>query len=104
LNGRFVSSLTQYPGILDDFRATYKKARTFAPEIWVSSHASFYNLPAKYAALEKRGPNDPNPFIDPQGYLAHVDEYEKSFEAALAAPPAAGKGKGGFGAGKGKQQ
>ena len=99
LNGRFVNTLDQYPGILDDFRATYKKARTFPVELWVSSHASFYNMAEKYAKLEKRGPNDPNPFVDPEGYKAHVDEYEKSFEAALAAP-AQGKGRG---QGKGKQ-
>jgi metallo-beta-lactamase class B len=93
LNGRFVQTLDQYPGILDDFRATYKKARTFPVELWVSSHASFYDMAAKYEKLQKRGPNDPNPFVDPEGYKAHVDEYEKSFEAALAAPPQ-GKGKG----------
>ena len=95
LNGRFVQTLDQYPGIVDDFRATYKKALTFPVELWVSSHASFYNLPAKYEKLQKRGPGDPNPFVDPEGYRAHVEEYEKSFEAALAAPPQTkGKGKG----------
>lgn len=87
LNGRFLQVLDNYPGMLDDFRATYKKARTFPVDVWVSSHASFYNMSEKYARLQKRGPGDPNPFIDPQGYLAHVDEYEKSFEAAAAAPP-----------------
>src|SRR5581483_8816434 len=100
LNGRFVQSLDQYPGILDDFRATYKKARTFPVEVFLSSHASFYNMAEKYAKLEKRGPNDPNPFVDPEGYKAHVDEYEKSFEAALT-QPAQGRGRG---QGKGKQQ
>lgn len=93
LNGRFVQTLDQYPGIVDDFRATYKKALTFPVELWVSSHASFYNMAAKYEKLQKRGPADPNPFVDPEGYKAHVDEYQKSFEAALAAP-AQGKGKG----------
>ena len=29
LNGQFLGSLDQYPGIIDDFRATYKKALTF---------------------------------------------------------------------------
>jgi metallo-beta-lactamase class B len=92
LNGQFLQSLEQYPGMVDDFRATYKKARTLPAEVWVSSHASFYNLAEKYAKLEKRGPGDPNPFIDPQGYLAHVDQYEKSFEAALANPQGRGQG------------
>jgi len=92
LNGRFVQSLDNYPGMLDDFRATYKKARTFPVELWVSSHASFYNMADKYAKLQKRGPGDPNPFVDPKGYLAHVDEYEKSFEAAAAQPRGQGRG------------
>src|SRR5262245_19241293 len=35
LNGRFLQSLDNYPGIVDDFRATYKKARTLAVELWV---------------------------------------------------------------------
>ncbi len=101
LNGQFLQSLDQYPGIIDDFRATYKKALTFPVELWVSSHASFYNMADKYAKLEKRGPNDPNPFVDPEGYKAHVAQYEKSFEAALANPaPARG---GGRGQGKAKQ-
>jgi metallo-beta-lactamase class B len=108
LNGQFVQTLDQYPGILDDFRATYKKALTFPVELWVSSHASFYNMADKYAKLEKRGPNDPNPFVDPEGYKAHVAQYEKSFEAALANPAPArgggrGQGKGKAGDGKDKQ-
>jgi len=101
LNGQFLQQLDQYPGMVDDFRATYKKARTFPVEVWVSSHASFYNMAEKYAKLEKRGPGDPNPFVDPEGYKAHVDQYEKSFEAALARPQAPGQGRG---QGKGQGQ
>jgi metallo-beta-lactamase class B len=84
LNGQFLASLDNYPGIVEDFRSTYKKARTFPVEVFLSSHASFYGLPAKYTALKARGAGDPNPFIDPKGYLAHVDEFEKTFETALA--------------------
>ena len=67
LNGQFLQALDNYPGIIDDFRATYKKARTFPVDLWVSSHASFYNMAEKYAKLQKRGPGDPNPFVDPDG-------------------------------------
>jgi metallo-beta-lactamase class B len=84
LNGQFLQTLDQYPGIIDDFRATFKKARTFPVEVFLSSHASFYNMAAKYEKLQKRGPGDPNPFVDPEGYKAHVDQYEKTFEAAVA--------------------
>jgi metallo-beta-lactamase class B len=93
LNGQFLQVLDNYPGMIEDFRATYKKARTFPVEVWVSSHASFFNLAEKYEKMQKRGPGDPNPFIDPEGYKAHVDQYEKSFEAAVA-KQAQGTGRG----------
>ena len=86
LNGQFLTSLTQYPGIVDDFRATYKKARTMPAEVWLSSHGQFYGLAEKYAKLEKRAAGDPNPFFDPQGYIAHVEQFERTFETALANP------------------
>ena len=94
LNGQFLQALDNYPGIVEDFRATYKKARTFPVDVFLSSHASFYNLAAKYEKLKTRGEGDPNPFVDPEGYKAHVDEYEKSFEAALAKQQAQAAGKG----------
>jgi len=56
----------------------------------------FYWHGAKYEKLKTRGPGDRNPFVDPEGYKAHVDQYEKSFEAARLAHgkhQAAGKGK-----------
>jgi metallo-beta-lactamase class B len=84
LNGQFLQTLDNYPGIIDDFRATYKKARTFPVELFLSSHASFYGMADKYAKLQKRAPGDPNPFVDPEGYKAHVDQFEKTFEAAVA--------------------
>ena len=101
LNGQFLQSLDQYPGMVDDFRATYKKALTFPVEVFLSSHASFYGMADKYAKLATRGPNDPNPFVDPEGYKAHVAQYEKTFETAVARLQTQGQGKGD---GKAKQQ
>jgi len=101
LNGQFLQVLDNYPGMIDDFRATFKKARTFPVEVFLSSHASFCDLAAKYEKLQKRGPGDLNPFVDPEGYKAHVEQYEKSFEAAVARRETEGAGKaGGRGAGK----
>jgi metallo-beta-lactamase class B len=95
LNGQFLqyTNNKDYPNIVGDMRATYQRARTLPCDVLLSSHASFYGLQAKYEKLQKRGPGDPNPFVDPQDYLAHVDEYEKSFEAALARQLAQGSGK-----------
>ena len=93
LNSQFCRFWIIISGMIDDFRATYKKrARTFPVEVWVSSHASFFNMAAKYEKLQKRGRAILNPFIDPEGYKAHVDQYEKSFETAVA-----GGGRGGGG-------
>jgi len=96
LNGQFLQYVgnKDYPGIAEDMRATYKKARQFPVEVFLSSHTSFYGLAQKYPKLATRRPGDPNPFVDPQGYKAHVDEFEKTFEAALARQLAAAQGKG----------
>jgi metallo-beta-lactamase class B len=78
-----------YPGIVDDMRATYARARALPVEVFLSSHGIFYGLDDKYARLEERAPGDPNPFVDPAGYQAHVDEFEQIFEETLARQRAA---------------
>jgi metallo-beta-lactamase class B len=96
LNGQFLKYVdnTDYPNIVEDMRATYKKAREFPVDVFLSSHASFYGLQEKYDKLVARREGDPNPFIDPEGYKKHVNEYEKSFEAALAKQLAQAQSKG----------
>lgn len=86
LNGQFLQYVdnADYPGIAEDMRNTYKTARELPAEVWVSSHGVFYGLDAKYAKLQERKAGDPNPFFDPDGYQAHVVEFEGTFEAALA--------------------
>ena len=86
LNGRFLKYIgnTDYPGIVDDMRTTYKRARSFNVDVFLSSHGEFYGLDKKYPKLVNRKEGDPNPFIDPEGYKAHVEEFEKSFEKTLA--------------------
>jgi metallo-beta-lactamase class B len=99
LNGQFLqyAGNRDYPNIVEDMRATYKKARALPVEVFLSSHTVFYGLAAKYPKLAARREGDPNPFVDPQGYLAHVEEFEKTFEATLARqlanPDGKGKGK-----------
>jgi metallo-beta-lactamase class B len=95
LNGQFLQYVgnKDYPGIVEDMRATYKKARALPADVFLSSHGSFYGLAEKYPKLATRRPGDPNPFVDPKGYQAHVDEFEKTFQAALAKQLAAAQGK-----------
>lgn len=86
LNGQFLQYIDNkdYPTIAEDMKNTYVKARTLPHEVWVSSHGQFYGLNGKYEKLLARKPGDPNPFYDPDGYLEHVEQFETTFEGALA--------------------
>jgi len=72
-----------YPGIADDYRSTFAKARELSVDIFLGSHGFWYGLDEKYERLQDRSPNDLNPFIDPEGYEAHVDMQEAAFQAML---------------------
>ena len=50
-------------------------------DIFLAAHGGFYDLAGKYGKLEQGGPN---PFLDHAGYLAYIDQKEKSFYAELA--------------------
>jgi metallo-beta-lactamase class B len=86
LNGQFLQYVdnADYPNIVADMRATYRKARELPVEVFLSSHGVFYGLNEKYEKLLARGEGDPNPFVDPAGYQAHVEEFERIFEETLA--------------------
>jgi metallo-beta-lactamase class B len=86
LNGQFLRYVdnAEYPNIVDDMRTTYRKAREFPVEVFVSSHGVFYGLDEKYTKLANPSEGDPNPFVDPDGYQAHVEEHERLFEQALS--------------------
>jgi len=73
----------EYPEIADDYRRTFAAARALDVDVFLGSHGAFYGLPEKHAALLRRGPGDPNPFVDPAGYRAHIDLQERRFEAML---------------------
>ena len=73
-----------YPGIADDYRATFAKARELPVDVFLGSHGFWYGLADKYERAQARGGDDPNPFVDRAGYLAHVDLQEAAFEAMLA--------------------
>jgi metallo-beta-lactamase class B len=78
-----------YPEIADDYAATFAKARALPVDVFLGAHGFWYGLAEKHEKLQVRGANDPNPFIDRAGYLAHVDLQERSFQAMLAQQRAA---------------
>jgi metallo-beta-lactamase class B len=72
-----------YPQIVDDFRATYAKARTLPRDVFLGSHGFMFDLAGKYEKLRNRAAGAPNPYIDPDGFVTHVGQIEGEFEAKL---------------------
>ena len=68
-----------YPQIADDYVRSFKVLRTLPCDVFIASHGRFYDLAAKYSKLGQ----GPNPFVDPEGYKAHLDLQEKNFYAKL---------------------
>ena len=68
-----------YPQIADDYIRSFKVLRAMPCDVFLASHGSFYGLEEKYPKLGK----GPNPFIDPEGFKAHIDLKEKEFYAKL---------------------
>jgi metallo-beta-lactamase class B len=81
-NSRLINN-PNYPDQAADYRATFAKVRAMPVDVFVGSHGSFYDLPTKYEALQRRGQGDPNPFIDRAGFLTDLDLQEGRFEALL---------------------
>jgi metallo-beta-lactamase class B len=72
---------TDYPQIADDYVRSFKTLRALPVDVFLGAHGSFYGLAEKHARLTKGAAQ--NPFIDPEGYRAHLDRQEKNFLARL---------------------
>jgi metallo-beta-lactamase class B len=70
----------KYPDIVDDYRRTFEWFRQARVDIFLGSHAGFFNLEEKHrgSAGAKM-----NPFIDPGGYREFIDMNAKAFEEKL---------------------
>jgi len=69
-----------YPQVVEDFQKSYAFLRTLRPDVYLGSHTVHYDMAEKAARLGKGA----NPFIDPKGYFATIDQYEMEFNDALA--------------------
>ena len=72
-----------YPGIAADFEKTFAVFKKLPCDIFLSDHGTFFSFLEKRERLA-RGDN-PNPFIDPDGYKRFVAQYEKEFHDKLEA-------------------
>jgi metallo-beta-lactamase class B len=70
----------QYPQAAQDFEKTFRALKSLRCDVFLSAHASTYDMKAKYAQLKNGGRN---PFIDPAGYQAYVLDRESAFRREL---------------------
>jgi metallo-beta-lactamase class B len=71
-----------YPEIADDFLKSITKYKTMKPDVFLASHSWFFDLAGKYKRLGTAGTN---PYVDPEGFRAWVDNMEKNWNTLMAA-------------------
>ncbi|MFL6452308.1 MAG: subclass B3 metallo-beta-lactamase [Bryobacteraceae bacterium] len=69
-----------YPNIAKDYERTFTVLRSLPCDVFLGAHGDYYNLSEKFPRLKAGGPN---PFIDPAGYRAYVQDREAAFRKEL---------------------
>lgn len=69
-----------YPGIAGDYEHTFEVLKSLHCDLFLGAHGDYYGMEKKFAAIKA---DAPNPFIDPNGYLAYVSEREQAFRKEL---------------------
>ncbi len=64
-----------YPDIIADYQRCFRALKALPCDVFLASHGVFYGLKEKYPRLAA----GVNPFIDPDGYKAHVTLMERAF-------------------------
>lgn len=72
-----------YPGIRTDFEHSFRVLRSLPADIFLGSHASFFDMYRKLGERARSG-NPVDPFIDRAGYLRYIDRGEARFRQTLA--------------------
>ena len=69
-----------YPEIAEDFARSIKTWKSLPVDVFLGAHSWFFDLAGKY----KRLGSATNPYVDPAGYKAWVDNQEKNYNSTLA--------------------
>ena len=70
---------SQYPEIADDYARSFALLKQLPCDVFLGAHGSYFGLQKKLAHLGET----PNPFIDPDGYRRHLEEFERAFHEQL---------------------
>lgn len=76
----------QYPGIVEDYRTTFRHMDGMEVDVWLAPHAEQFDLHGK---LDARSAGHRTAFVDPGEKDRHMAAFERDFEQALAAQLAA---------------
>ena len=71
-----------YPGVAEDFAATFRKQKALEVNVWVAAHGSQYGLHDKYEVGQAYSPET---FVDPEGFHVAVERLEKLYLEQIAA-------------------
>ncbi|MFN7923225.1 MAG: subclass B3 metallo-beta-lactamase [Bryobacteraceae bacterium] len=75
-DARFLVS-PNHPTLVEQYLRTYRVLKALPCDVFLSSHDKFFGLHEKYAKMQKGGGT--NPYIDPEGYRAHIALQEANF-------------------------
>ena len=70
-----------YPEIAEDFASTFRILKSLRCDIFLGAHGNYYDMEAKHARLQNG--EKTNPFADPAGYRAYIDDREKFYRQKL---------------------
>jgi len=85
--GVHLAGKPSYPGIAEDYAKSFATLKALPCDIFLGSHASFYQGLEKAERLKKG--EGPNPFVDPQGYRDFLSGTEKAYREQLEKETAA---------------
>jgi metallo-beta-lactamase class B len=71
-----------YPGIAEDFARAFEVLESLTPDVFLAAHTGFFAMEEKRARLGR--PGSENPFVDPEGYRAHVAAKKRAFDEEVA--------------------
>jgi metallo-beta-lactamase class B len=74
----------KYPGMLKDYKTSIATMRGLPCDIFLAAHPEQFGMDRKLADL-KKDPDGPNPFVDPAGYKAYLDDSEAELNEKAAA-------------------
>jgi metallo-beta-lactamase class B len=75
-----------YPGIVDDYRATFAKAKAMKVDVLLGPHPEVYGMQDKRAQMKDGAPN---PFVKPGELAAYAGGLSEDFDKQLAKQTAA---------------